>query len=102
MANAKKCDRCDRLYEIYDGIPVTEKGFKYNIARVIGAESIHRTYDLCPDCMIKLISFLNNESIKYNLGCEDCANIDKRPTEEPCKDCMHNYVNHWRAKDGNN
>ena len=60
MADAKKCDRCDRLYEIYDGIPVTEKGFKYRQLRLVAGDSICKTYDLCPTCMTQIIAFLNN------------------------------------------
>ena len=100
MANAKKCDRCEKLYEYYSGIELMDGGNCYNWLRLFTTHgSSYKTYDLCPDCMLKLVGFLNNESIKYNLGCEDCANIEKRPSEEPCKNCMHNYVNYWRAKD---
>jgi hypothetical protein len=60
MAEAKKCDRCNRLYEIYDGIPVTEKGIKYRQLRLVGGESICKAYDLCPTCMTQIIAFLNN------------------------------------------
>ena len=97
MANAKKCDRCDKLYEDYDGIEVVEHGDSYNWLRIFTPSIKYKTYDLCPDCMEKLISFLKFESCKGNPGCEDCANMTKRSSEEPCKNCMHNYINHWRA-----
>lgn len=61
---AKKCDRCDKLYEHYDG----GKKFKDN-GRANGLLLIDRdldnkywgreSYDLCPDCMEKLMKFLD-------------------------------------------
>lgn len=59
---AKKCDRCGRLYEHYDG----RKAFPKSLSNSIGLRDtdIAGTYwkrdhfDLCEDCMTKLESFL--------------------------------------------
>lgn len=63
---AKKCDRCGKLYEHYDGC----KDFKSN-GNANGVLLIDRDlenkyygrkdYDLCPDCMNGLIAFLKRE-----------------------------------------
>lgn len=59
---AKKCDRCGRLYEHYDG----RKAFPKSLSNSIGLRDtdIDGTcwrrdhFDLCEDCMTKLESFL--------------------------------------------
>lgn len=60
---AKKCDRCGKLYEHYDG----SKNFKEN-GKANGLILIDRDldkkywsrkdYDLCPECMGLIVSFL--------------------------------------------
>ncbi len=61
--NAKKCDRCKKLYELYNGGP--EYDFSNAIQTInIGEDEknvIHREFELCPDCMSKLIQYLYNE-----------------------------------------
>lgn len=88
MANAKKCDRCNRLYEIYDGIPVTEKGFKYNVLQLHNS-SVHKTYDLCPDCMGRIVAFLITNDGR---SCENC--VDKYRDVCECDVLMNN----WKPK----
>lgn len=59
MADAKKCDRCGDLYEMYDGIKFEKAGLSYNhIHALTNYDRVHRTFDLCPTCMNKLINFL--------------------------------------------
>lgn len=62
---ARKCDRCGKLYEQYEG--------KTNYRELSGANGVklidvymsdngydnRKRYDLCPECMAKLVAFLN-------------------------------------------
>lgn len=95
MADAKKCDRCNRLYEIYDGIPVNERGFKYNVLQLYNG-SVHRTYDLCPTCMTQVIAFLNNHKEPVTKNCWTCKHGDQYPA---CPGCGENF-NKWEANNG--
>lgn len=62
MATARKCDRCGSLYEIYDGIGFSENLSKWNSMMLYTHFSNvrNRDYDLCPDCMRALLSFIND------------------------------------------
>lgn len=60
MAAAKKCDRCGKLYELYD-VP-DKQIFGHNIN---GVDLTHdhdyiKEFDLCPDCMEALLVWLKN------------------------------------------
>lgn len=55
--NAKKCDRCGKLYELYDGIKFQPTSNSYYIVRFENA-LIGRDFDMCPDCMKKIIEFM--------------------------------------------
>lgn len=59
---AKKCDRCGRLYEPYDGQKVFPKSKSNSLTlrdTDCDGKSRRREYfDLCEDCMAKLESFL--------------------------------------------
>lgn len=63
--NAKKCDRCGKYYDHYNGnliFPTNGRanGFAlYNedSNRIVGTQ---RFYDLCQECMKKLIDFIEN------------------------------------------
>ena len=59
---AKKCDRCGRLYEHYDGRKAFPKSLSNSIElrdTDIGWKYWGRArFDLCEDCMTKLESFL--------------------------------------------
>ena len=61
MADAKKCDRCGALYDIYDGITFITNGWEYNHMAIFTNSSVSKTFDLCPNCMGKLIDFLKDE-----------------------------------------
>lgn len=59
--NAKKCDRCGKLYEYYSG---NENKEKANAIRFLEAEygaTVYKcnSYDLCPECMAELIDWLH-------------------------------------------
>lgn len=99
MADAKKCDRCERLYEIYDGIPVTEKGLKYNVLK-LSNNSIYRTYDLCPTCMTQVIAFLNNHKTtdvnRESRSCKTCK-YDGMGLDV-CMGCTANCYEMWEEK----
>lgn len=57
MANAKKCDRCGKLYERYSGIQIIQGGNLYNTVHVAN-DFVRNSYDMCPECMTKLKEFL--------------------------------------------
>ena len=69
---ARKCDRCGKLYESYAG----SKDFKTN-GNANGLLTIDRdmdnkywsrkTYDLCPECMKKLQTFLKGTDLSEYL-----------------------------------
>lgn len=59
MSNAKKCDRCGKLYELYEGYSVEEGGNRYDkFILVHHWSSAGRDYDLCPECMESLIEWI--------------------------------------------
>lgn len=59
MSNAKKCDRCGKLYENYEGYEVENGGNKYNILTLLHHwKTVSRSYDLCPKCMESLIEWI--------------------------------------------
>ena len=61
MSNAKKCDKCGNLYENYKGVQITEGGNSYHTVIFKDDYLYERYYDLCPDCMSKLIGFMKEE-----------------------------------------
>ncbi len=72
MAKARKCDRCGIFYEQYKGDKAS-KNEKANGLFLIDkdwSEEYYRrkAYDLCPDCMRKLESFLNGSNCQANPG----------------------------------
>lgn len=57
----RKCDICTKCYEDYDGIGKNAE----NANQIIFSnrnirDARQNTYDLCPDCMEKVIKFLDN------------------------------------------
>ena len=105
MANAKKCDRCGDLYEMYDGIKFEEKvNLSYNHIHVLtNHDSVHKTFDLCPICMNKLINFLemvDDKEFKRCFNCKYNSVKDGGCTRAKTSDdlCSMNYE-HWEAKD---
>ena len=61
MADAKKCDRCGKLYEHYDGIPLVNGGRKYYAVKFANINSSSEWFDLCSDCMQKIVLFMENK-----------------------------------------
>lgn len=62
MADAKKCDRCKKFYDVYVGVPfLNKKGNVYNCMELYHDGSNHRCrFELCEDCQKALYSFLKN------------------------------------------
>nr|DAM97001.1 MAG TPA: hypothetical protein [Caudoviricetes sp.] len=66
MALAKKCDRCGKLYEYYEKIE-HEKYVGYNAMTFVcvtikgGTGMATCPIGLCPECMGKLINFLEEK-----------------------------------------
>lgn len=64
---AKKCDRCGKLFEHYDGIKEFKNTEKANALLLIDRDLDNKywsrkSYDLCPECMKKLEDFLKGGS----------------------------------------
>lgn len=57
MAKAYKCDRCGELYEKYDGVKFDIQGNKYTKVSLVN-EAYCRTFDMCQNCMTKLMIFM--------------------------------------------
>lgn len=60
MAEAKKCDRCGNLYELYDGV-LFKDSRKYHAVKFASFNCSSAWLDLCPDCMKKLVIFMENK-----------------------------------------
>ena len=60
MANAKKCDRCGKLYEDYDDIECNDVQVNRidTIGYRPGERSISKSYDLCQDCCFDFARWL--------------------------------------------
>lgn len=58
---AKKCDRCKKLYEYYENQNRFNAAamIRINDVGVISRDGPH--YDLCPECMNKFDKFLNGK-----------------------------------------
>lgn len=61
---AKKCDRCGKLYEQYDGSKEFKEQGKANAIIFIDRNLDNKywsrnSYDLCPECMAQLVSFIS-------------------------------------------
>lgn len=68
MARAKKCDRCGKLPEHYDGGREFKNSEKANGVILIDRDldnkyRTRKSYDFCPDCMRKLETFIKNEEV---------------------------------------
>ena len=58
MSNAKKCDRCGKFYEYYEGFERIPNGNKFNCMTLFGVKS--KIFDLCPLCMKSLFAWLDD------------------------------------------
>lgn len=68
MALAKKCDRCGKFHEYYDGCKEFKNSEEANGVILIDRDLnnkyyTRKSYDLCPDCMRKLERFIKNKEI---------------------------------------
>ena len=58
---ARKCDRCHEYYDSYSPTGEVEHANGLSLIEFGDTAYIHRkSYDLCPICMIRLVTFLNN------------------------------------------
>ena len=69
MGLAKRCDRCEKLYEPKDidirGAIVNGLGLISRDAQ--NANAITRRYfDLCPECLLSFANWLKNKPTKFN------------------------------------
>lgn len=65
---AKKCDRCGKLYEHYDGSKEFKNAERANAVLLIDRDLDNeywsrKSFDLCPNCMRKLEVFIKNEEV---------------------------------------
>ena len=63
MALAKKCDRCGKLYDGYDG---SKDKRSTNAIALLDRDEYGKHYtrdcvDLCPECLSELIDWLDSE-----------------------------------------
>lgn len=86
---ARKCDKCGKLYEYYifteeiEGKEVKVNAISLANFNIRGDYCDSSYYDLCPDCMKELISFLNNKGTADNNDCLQWLSM--------WKDDMRNY-----------
>lgn len=69
MSLAKKCDRCENLYEPESTniCGVIINGLGLIIRDKQNANTVSRKYfDLCPECLISLSNWLKNEPVTFN------------------------------------
>ena len=60
--NVKKCDRCYKFYTPYKPKTITLECNTAIISQEVGnGYEGERYFDLCEDCMLKLIQFLNEK-----------------------------------------
>lgn len=62
MANAKKCDRCGKFYDIHES---NDYAVGIRFVDELGGP-LRMVSDLCPDCMAKLINWLTNPAVKIS------------------------------------
>lgn len=86
---AKKCDRCGKLYEHYDGVKEFKNGEKANAFLLIDRDLDNKywsrkSYGLCPECMKKLEDFIGEDCLGRGdtveeaiSNCEPAEIIDK-------------------------
>ena len=68
MMRAKKCDRCGKFYDHYDGHSRFNGGCKANALPLIDRDLdekywSRKTYDLCPACMGKFETFIRGGAV---------------------------------------
>lgn len=89
MADAKKCDRCGKLFEVggsCNGVPVFTK-IVYFYQSTISSNSYNKTaIDLCPDCEESFDAWLYPNKDKGNT-CEGCKHRNKDIDDQPCNHC---------------
>lgn len=111
MANAKKCDICGKLYEIYNIMkdPLNTNGLvlinidEEGCCRIEKGELI----DCCPTCMESIREYIKSlrgeDKPKENTQrfCSNCRHFKKEPDSDYCSGCPTPEDAHskWEAKD---
>lgn len=57
---AKKCDRCGRLYELYNAASNRKKCNGFRLINIDGNQNVylHDAYDMCSECMEDFMKWL--------------------------------------------
>lgn len=93
MADAKKCDRCGKLFEPYnidDGCKVPSRYTNIllkNISLVKGAYKEFGEYDLCKECSDSLLKWLLKPRIVKCECSNECDEATKKKKETKQKGC---------------
>lgn len=87
MADAKKCDRCKKLFEVeksYNGVPVFTKIVYFYQSAISSSIYDKNRIDLCPECEKSFDAWLYP-----NRGntCEGCKHRYKDIDDQPCNHC---------------
>jgi hypothetical protein len=102
MAFVYKCDRCGKIVDnasdgggngpfVWDG--------------TLSKDQEHM--DLCEGCYNSLVQWLDCKKKKkttrvVNGECHNCKFASYAEHMYPCNCCLHNFVDHWEKKEGNN
>lgn len=92
MALAKKCDRCNSLYDYYDKIERDKDGYRHGeILHMNAIQSIKLTLrdeyvvrysmDLCPTCMKQFINWFELPHVN-NIHLDDYMSSEYEKTED--------------------
>lgn len=101
MAFVYKCDRCGKVVDnAVDGGgngPFVWDG-------TLSEDQEHM--DLCEECYSDLVCWLNmNKPKGHNKNdnhCDSCKFGRYAEHVYPCNCCLHNFVDHWEKKEGDN
>lgn len=105
MANAKRCDRCGKIYDHIDDEKKAFFIFKYNSSDIRGWPD--ERLDLCNDCYKDLEKFINikdhEEVVADNISqeCRHCKFSSFSVYHEPCSTCKMLHT-HFVPQETNN
>ena len=68
MAEARKCDRCGKLYEIYTVIGLPNDLRKVSTITTGNDNADNESRDLCPECMDEFIEWYKKGQEQENEG----------------------------------
>lgn len=97
MATARKCDRCGNYYDLNDFHPYLKDGKTYKLAQIYIFTNNRLNaviYDLCPECMEKLMAFLDDSD--RSKCCRNCKYYSTPASCDPCISCVDQ--SRWHEK----